>query len=52
MYSFGNNHRGQCGILNNETNIRNPVKVLNNPNIESVILGSVFSFYLESKFFE
>ena len=47
VYSFGNNEYGQCGVGNNDKTILAPTKIMNNPNITSIVLGIHNSFYVE-----
>eukprot|EP01091_Cochliopodium_minus_P012873 TRINITY_DN4008_c0_g1_i2.p1 TRINITY_DN4008_c0_g1~~TRINITY_DN4008_c0_g1_i2.p1 ORF type:complete len:541 (-),score=145.81 TRINITY_DN4008_c0_g1_i2:22-1644(-) len=46
VYSFGYNYYGQCGTGDKE-NVLSPKKIMNNPNISSIVLGPNNSYYLE-----
>eukprot|EP01091_Cochliopodium_minus_P009339 TRINITY_DN2284_c0_g1_i2.p1 TRINITY_DN2284_c0_g1~~TRINITY_DN2284_c0_g1_i2.p1 ORF type:complete len:249 (+),score=62.09 TRINITY_DN2284_c0_g1_i2:49-747(+) len=46
LFSFGENDHGQCG-KGDKYNIITPIKIMNNPNVMSIILGKGNSFLLE-----
>eukprot|EP01091_Cochliopodium_minus_P014005 TRINITY_DN4661_c2_g1_i1.p1 TRINITY_DN4661_c2_g1~~TRINITY_DN4661_c2_g1_i1.p1 ORF type:complete len:212 (-),score=55.95 TRINITY_DN4661_c2_g1_i1:9-644(-) len=47
VYSFGSNEYGQCGT-GNTNDVKTPTIIMNNPKIESIVLGQHNSFYLEN----
>eukprot|EP01091_Cochliopodium_minus_P014679 TRINITY_DN5014_c0_g1_i1.p1 TRINITY_DN5014_c0_g1~~TRINITY_DN5014_c0_g1_i1.p1 ORF type:complete len:215 (+),score=46.48 TRINITY_DN5014_c0_g1_i1:92-736(+) len=46
LIAFGSNSEGECGT-GTKNHILTPTKIMNNPNIKSIVLGSYHSLYLE-----